>query len=693
MPTGPRRFRPEIQLLRALAVLVVVVYHVNPDWLPGGFVGVDVFFVISGFLITGHMLGEVERTGRLSLLGFWANRARRILPAATVTILAVVVTAPFFLPATQWEAVADQGIASAFYVQNFALADKSVDYLAQDAADTPFQHFWSLSVEEQFYVLWPLLVLLALLVVGRLRRAGGARHLTVRRLTCLFMSLVVLASFLYSVAEVNAGEPTAYFVTPTRVWELGIGGVLACVLGDPRVFPRLRTALGVAGFAAILLAAITYDAQTPFPGAAALLPVLGCVAVIASGRSLGDGLWHALVHWRPAQAIGAWSYSLYLWHFPVITYYVAVVGHHPGVRNGSVLVLVCLVLAYLSHRYVENPVRRLDLLRRRQWVTVGAALVSMVVAAVLSLVPQAAYAQYLAEQRTGTAELQEEVAREDREGFGAGSLDGDTVTTFLPGYEDVILPVPSEVADDTTPWDACQGASDSRSATTPECVAANPEGERTLVVVGDSHADQWVPAIRAAVEGTNWKVVTFLHEACPFNTEKRTLAENPEFPCTGPNEETLDRILELEPEAVMMTNLAVDDMAPDSTEEHKGTRGYVEVMEPMAEAGIRVVALHDTPTPKDEENVAECVVEHRDDPRACDLDRAETQESARTNAALEAAAAQVDGVEFVRPTDLFCTSDTCPAVIGNVLVYRDQNHVSATYMSTLGEETRDILGL
>ncbi|GAA2000657.1 acyltransferase family protein [Brevibacterium samyangense] len=689
-------------MLRAIAVLTVVIYHINPDWLPGGFVGVDVFFVISGYLITSHMLGEIEKTGKLSLLTFWSNRARRILPAATVAIIAVGISATWFLPSTQWESVAQQGIASALYVQNFALAAKSVDYLTQEAADTPFQHFWSLSVEEQFYVFWPLLAILALVIARWVskrthRRAGGLGQdapyapAVFRETSFVVFAVVVAASFVYSVAEVNAGDPTAYFITPTRVWELGVGGMLACVLGDPRGLPVVRKVLALAGVGAILAASFMYTGATPFPGTAALLPVLGCVAVIVAGRTSGLGSLHPIVDWRPTQMVGNWSYSLYLWHFPVITYYVAVVGHHPGFFFGLCVLAISLVFSIASYYLVENPVRKNVTLRDRRWMTVGAALTAMAVACAFCFIPQAVYDRHLAVQEERTQQL----LAADVDGMGAGSIDGNSFETFIPGYEDIIVPVPAEARDDVPQWDSCEGmgAADARSESTPECVEANPDGEKTLVVVGDSHAHQWLPTLKAAVEGTEWKLVTFMHDSCPFSLEPRALHEDPEFPCVEPNEKTLDRILEMQPEKVLMTNLAVDDLAPDSDEEPRGTQGFVDVMEPMVDEGIDVVALRDTPTPVDEENVPDCVSANLYDLAECAIPRAESREFTDANAALEAAAERVEGVRFESLTDEFCTETECPAVIGNVLVYRDQNHISATYARTLVEPLAEMLEL
>ncbi|GAA2000654.1 acyltransferase family protein [Brevibacterium samyangense] len=675
-PPHPRRFRPEIQALRAVAVLTVVVYHINPEWLRGGFVGVDVFFVISGYLITAHMLAEVTRTGRLSLAGFWANRARRILPAATVTLAATALASPLFLPRTQWDLTAVQGIASAFYVQNVALASQSVDYLRQDAASTPFQHFWSLSIEEQFYLGWPLLVLLALLMFRRRFRTG----------VFTLFALVVLASFVYGTVRVDAGDPRAYYSTAVRVWELGIGGLLACVLGDPVRFPKARTALAIVGFGAVLVSAVVYHDGTPFPGLSALLPTLGCLAVIAAGRTGLD----RVLRLRPLQFLGDRSYSLYLWHYPAVVFYVAVRGHHPGPVFGLCLLVLCLIAADLSYRYVENPVRRSEYLRRRPWTVAIGAVTAMAVAASCAVVPHGLHTRAVARAEEGAARL----VADPPPAFGAGSLQPESFDAFVAGYGEAIVPTPEAAAEDLPRFPECPGTpAEARSPTVEECVVANPAGSRTLVVVGDSYAEQWMPAIEEVVRGTDWKVIAFIHHSCPFNLEPRGWETDGVLHCTEVNRGTLSRILELRPEKVLMSNQSYTDLASLSTEEPRGVTGYLDVMRPMAEAGIDVIALGSTPVRPRGEMVPDCVVQHHDDLSACTMARSEGREETDANRTFRTAAELVDGVRWESLGDRICTDTECPAVVGSVLVVRDDSHLTTTYVRTLVPEVAAILDL
>ena len=253
--------RPEIQALRAVAVSLVLVYHFWPAELRGGYVGVDVFFAISGFLITTQLLREVDRTGRLSMTAFWARRARRILPAALVVLLFCALATVLFVPEIYWRQFFGEMRASTEYAQNWHLAAAAVRYGAADSAPTSLQHFWSLSAEEQFYLVWPILILLAVSVAGlrdvRIRRASMA----------LVMLALVAGSLTYGINRTAADPAAAYFVTPTRAWEFGMGGLVALLPSFETAWPALRSALSWLGLGAIAFAAVTFDAATPFPAA------------------------------------------------------------------------------------------------------------------------------------------------------------------------------------------------------------------------------------------------------------------------------------------------------------------------------------------------------------------------------------------------------------------------------------------
>ena len=309
-------FRPDVEGLRAVAVLAVIGYHAGARWLPGGYVGVDVFFVLSGFLITGLLLDEVRRTGTLSLPRFYARRARRLLPMSALVLVATVALGRFVLAPLDYGEVAGDVRSAALFGANWHFAAGATDYMS-DTDRSPVLHYWSLAVEEQFYVLWPLLILAA---VGW-RPAARPWLSTVRRVGAV-VAVLSVASFLLSATTSVSSGPFAYFGLHARAWELGAGALLAVSLPWlPRLPPAVFLVLGWAGLFAVAIAAVRFDADTVFPGTAALLPVVGTMLLVVAG-SQGTGRWGttSLFSTRPLTYVGRISYAWYLWHWPLLIY-------------------------------------------------------------------------------------------------------------------------------------------------------------------------------------------------------------------------------------------------------------------------------------------------------------------------------------------------------------------------------------
>ncbi|GAA0479493.1 hypothetical protein Ade02nite_39590 [Paractinoplanes deccanensis] len=345
-------FRPDIEGLRAVAVALVVLFHAGVPGVGGGYVGVDVFFVISGFLITSLMLREVAATGRISLLGFTARRCRRILPAAGAVLIAVVLASYHWLGFLRGDEIAEDASWAALFASNFRFASQGVDYLASQAAPSPVQHFWSLAVEEQFYLFWPAALVLLL-------------WLGFRWALPYWLAGAVALSFAYSVWQSGTW---AYFSPATRAWELGAGCLLALVAARLHLVPyRIAGAMAASGLALVVVAALTFDETTPFPGYAAALPVVGTVLVLA-GR--GD----ALLARRPLMWLGRLSFSLYLWHWPVLIIAEQAEGGPLGARQRALLVLLSLGLAVMTYVCVEDPIRRSGRLRRSHLLSLALAL-------------------------------------------------------------------------------------------------------------------------------------------------------------------------------------------------------------------------------------------------------------------------------------------------------------------------------
>ncbi|UWF78186.1 acyltransferase family protein [Microbacterium neungamense] len=347
-----RPFRTDIQALRAIAIGLVVINHLWPTRLGGGYVGVDVFFVISGFLITSHLTAELAQTGRLRLGPFYARRVRRLLPAALVVLLGALALVVIALPYPRWSRNAWEVISSALYVENWYLATQSVNYSALNDAASAVQHYWSLSVEEQFYLIWPVLLLAAFVLGGRRSSYRSRRSLVAA------VGAVGVLSFSASVFYTATAPAQAYFVTFTRAWEFAAGALVALVPVTVRMNAVVANALGLGGFTAIFAAALSFGSVTPFPGVAALLPVLGTVAVILGGSTDARQLHDFVTRRGPVQWLGDVSYSLYLWHWPLIVVTPFLLATELTFASRAGLLFLALLLAWATRRWVEVPALR-----------------------------------------------------------------------------------------------------------------------------------------------------------------------------------------------------------------------------------------------------------------------------------------------------------------------------------------------
>ena len=370
-PAAARRFRPDVEGLRAIAVLFVVLYHAHLPGISGGFVGVDVFFVISGFLITGLLVREHEQRSSISIPGFYARRARRILPASTLVVLLTVFATYHWLGFLEGNAVAVDAKWTAVFLANIHLAQIGTSYFGSQAPPSPLQNMWSLGVEEQFYVVWPGLFLLV---------AAVGRRLNVRVKLGVLLVMIVTASFVWSILQTSNNSTWAYFSPLTRAWELGVGALVAIaapLLG--RISRKTALAMGCLGAVGVVGSGFLFNASTPYPGSAAALPVFGTALLIAAGTAAARLPTERILSTRPFQWFGARSYSLYLWHWPILI----IVAEHSfaplSLWQNLLCVVVAIVAAALSYRFVETPVRRSQFLLKRPLVSVAMGIVLILV--------------------------------------------------------------------------------------------------------------------------------------------------------------------------------------------------------------------------------------------------------------------------------------------------------------------------
>ncbi|MFJ8577355.1 acyltransferase family protein [Micromonospora sp. NPDC093277] len=665
----PRRgFRTDIEGLRALAVLLVVLWHAGVPFISGGFVGVDVFFVISGYLITSGMVAEVAARGRLSLSRFWARRAKRLLPSSALVLLASLVLTYLFLPDIRWRDTAWDAVSSAIYMINWRLADLSVDYLAAEQAPSIVQHFWSLAVEEQFYLLWPVL-LVAVAWVARRRGAAQPRFV---RLALAVVGALWLASFAWSVLLVQTEPGRAYFVTTTRIWELAVGALLA-LWPLRRPTGAAASASGWIGIAAIVGSAVALDNSMPFPGALALPATIGTALVIAAGPDARYGPV-AVLRMPPMQFLGGISYTLYLWHWPLIVAFTARTDD-PGVVLPAAAVALSVLLAYLTSRLVERPIwhsRKLSV-RPRVALAVGLACTA------LSVCAGVVFHSITAVGPTGATPLNARGAAVLTPGDPGAGVPVDDVPSIVPEPAAARADLPSVYAD------GCHA--DSNETKVLRCTYGAPDATFTIALAGDSHAAQWTPALRSIAERRNWKLVTYTKSGCPAIDALVATGTNerPYETCVTWNRSLRRAVAEDRPDMIVTTSYNYS-VYSDGRVLH-GAQNRTALVEAMRRTwhGLAdvapVVVVRDTPAPG--RDIAECVSTHREELTRCAVPRDEALAGIGP-VQVDAAEGQT-GVRVVDLNDAICPADRCAPVIGGVLVYRDANHLTATYARTLAD--------
>lgn len=662
-------FRPDIEGLRAVAVVLVVLSHAGLGMFAGGYVGVDVFFVISGFLITTLLLKEQGRTGTISLRRFYARRAIRLLPVSTVVLVATVVAAWFWLPATRFRSISLDALFSTFYGINWRLAYEGTDYLNATAAPSPLQHLWSLAVEEQFYLVWPLLLLVV----------GAGRHTRKALLALIAVSLVV------SVQQTVAAAPWAYFGSHTRAWELGIGALVAVAGGLLRRTPKaLATLLTWGGLLAVIASAVTFDKSTAFPGYAALLPVLGTAAVIAGGVRAGRYGAGRLIGAEPFQFVGRLSYGWYLWHWPVLMIWPLALGRDPGVKSNLAFAVAALGLAWVTYHLVENPVRRRRRLRNRARrglllglvLSASAAAVALVAGMVPPQLPVGPPAPDTRAEIAAAANPQARLTELITGSLGAGRMPSN-LTPTLPE---------AKVAKPAIYDDQCH-ATYQQVRQPQDCVYGDPAGAWTMYLVGDSHAAHWFPAVDELAKARGWRLVALTKAACQMPRVLIYLSgfKRPYHECTAWREQTLRRIVRDRPDLVV---LASNDLDNGGLLDDHGRRvpradaPWVRAWQQTWDrlAGIPTVLLQDTPWPG--RDAPECAAVNARRLARCDSSVTEAI-AERRRRDLVAAAARADGLRVIDPTPWFCAGGKCPIVVGNTLVYKDNSHLTDAYVRAI----------
>ncbi|MCV0396082.1 MAG: acyltransferase [Rhizobiaceae bacterium] len=649
-------FRPDIQGLRAIAVGTVLIFHVYPPAMTGGYVGVDVFFVISGYLISMLLIKAALREGGVRFLEFYSRRFRRLLPAASVVLL-VVAALTFTLPPSRWTDTAGEIIASALYVENWSLAARAVDYLGADAAPSPLQHFWSLSIEEQFYLFWPAVIAICLAAA---RRTGTDP----RRVLFWTFTALTGVSLVFSVTLTQTNPQQTYFLSHTRFWELGVGGMLAVWLyGRPALPLAPRRVLAFAGLGAILAAAFLFTTSTSFPGAWALLPVLGTAAVLTAGHSDGPGpaLTRVLLENRLAQWLGDISYSLYLWHWPVVVFHNAWFGAEIGPVDAAAMVAVSLLLADLSKRFVEDRFRHPPTEGRpgHHARTLSAGLASM-----LTCVAAGAMMIGFVQLRSS------EPGGPDMAAYPGARVVSEGVTAI-----EGVAPIPDlAVAREDVAAVYGRGCHGSVEATEPTpCEFGDPGASFHVVVAGDSHAATWSTAFQEIARRRDWRLTVVTKSSCPPLGVPIIYRDGRYSACEMWTKAMLDLVRAERPDLVVLAMSPRYAVAPDGRPATLAD-GAARTLQALRDAQIPAAVFRDIPYLRFEP--LECV--------AADPDCSTTlAESGHKIDPMVIASETVDQIPLLDLNDIICPEGICPMVQGNVVAWRDSNHLTATYISTL----------
>jgi peptidoglycan/LPS O-acetylase OafA/YrhL len=662
--TTPSKFRQDIQGLRALAVGIVVLDHAHIPWIKGGFIGVDVFFVISGFLITGLLLGDIAKHARVRFLSFYSRRAQRILPAATVVILVTCIASIALLGIIQARSVLVDGVWAVFFGANIHFASVGTNYFAASASTSPLQHYWSLAVEEQFYLVWPAVLGIVALVF---RRKGVVGH--VPRLPIALTLVVVGALSLYLSIVQTASNPTAaYFSTIDRTWELAVGALLAVALPWLGKIPSaLRCALSWSGLAAIITAAFIFTTATAIPGYNALLPVLGCGALLVGGIGLPRYGAHSLLSIRPLRFLGDISYSLYLWHWPILIIAAAYGGARDTLSVRMVLVVVSGLVATLSYYGLENPLRHVRLLSQRAWR--GLVLWPIATGLVISIavfgapsVPFAAAA--------GATNATMSPLNAVRAAVVAGQA-----ADAVPALTDPGLLTAST---DHVNLGSC---SQYPVFTGKVCNLGDPNGTKTIVVFGNSHSVMWVPGLIVLAKEEHLKLYPIVKEACAYEAFPDLNHEwNIANECTTFYDWAKVQIKKLHPDVIIIGTFS---KTPHWV---AGETSVINTLKPLTP---RLILLGDTPYTK---APAQCLLQSGATQGTCLSSEAVLGTKVQAKVQAIASSTRVQSLDM---TNLFCDDALCPAVINGLIPTWDGKHLTPQYSTFLApalESALNVLG-
>ncbi|GLB94428.1 MULTISPECIES: acyltransferase family protein [Mycobacterium] len=706
-PPKKTDFRDDIEGLRGFTLLAIVGWHISMPGVSGGFVGPDIFFEISGFVITGQLWKQVSNTGTVGLRKFYGARSRRLLPVSATVGVITAIAAALLLPAVAAQGALKDAIACALYVPNFWFIVQQVDYFS-GGTPSPFQHYWTLGVEEQFYLLWPPMIVGTAWLIRRLhrRRKTDAPPANKPSKTpyLVLVTLIALISFALSLLVTYVMPLAAYFSLFTRAWQLALGALVALTAEYwSRLPERAAVLIGWLGLAMVLWACVTYTPDIPYPGTAALLPVLGTALLLGAGCSISTRGAGRILGWSPMRVVGRLSYSWYLWHWPVLVFAPIIIGHPLGLFGKFMAaVVVSGGLGWLTLRFIENPLRYAAPLRKSPGKSLAAgglatALAACVGVALLmwvSSIPMPVAVAHGAQAKALTI-------------TAPPTPTGDDVAAYDAAVQNVFAQVQAGVAASADLRDvpsnldpSLAGASGELGAMmfdgclrlpvqagTPECATGDVAAKTTVAVIGDSHASMWIPAFQQIGTQRPWRIETMAKAACPMmdlpiaNRFAAPLLEYLQH-CEQWRGQVMARLRAEHPKLVVLSVFR-GYMAKNSNGFLSGFTSYDPawigglkgLVQQLRGIGAKVLVLG--PLPRLTAAVPACLSEHLTDATACSPPMSFAFD--RAGIAAEAAAVKAGGGQYAELEELFCTKNRCPVIIGNTLVYVDAGHLTLEY--------------
>ncbi|WP_373446114.1 acyltransferase family protein [Salinicoccus bachuensis] len=653
-----KRFRPEIEGLRIVAALLVAIYHI---WMQRVSGGVDVFFLVSGFLITASLLSKVRKDGTVNFFDFILGLAKRLFPAAFTVLLTVIITSYFILPETQWTQTIKEVFASIFYYENWQLALSNTNYLDQTNEKSPVQHFWAMSIQGQFYVIWFFIIMAALWTSQKLKRE-------IKKTLFVILTLLTVASFGYSIYLTEVNQPWAYFDTRTRVWEFALGGLLFLFITRIKL-PALMSGLaGWLGLIALVSCGLLLDVGGRFPGYVALWPVVAAILVLSAGENPTRFGVEKFLGSRPMRKLGGYSYGLYLWHWPIVAFYYAVMNTKEiPVIHGILIILVSFVLSWIVTNVVEKPIRSIKGKKNYRPKVAAALLIMAIPVFIANTVWSSSIKENIAESTMASAQ----------DFPGAMAVENDMDIFY--DRNTPLLPNPTNLESDVANTYEIGCHHEDGQQDLPVCEYGDLENPKyEVILVGGSHVVPWLGTLETFAEEENIKIYNITKISCRFNGEGVGEEMSPD--CRRWNQMAKEKVIELQADLIIVNTDVGTPTVPEVEPER------VELYRELETHGIEIFGIRNNPRPLFDMNL--CANPKNIDHEECVISAEEYVPQPSKWSKVENKPSNVTEYDY---SEYFCPDGSCPAIIGKRIVYFDGFHMSNSYAESLGPFVKEDL--